>query len=441
VTLTNCTIAGNFATGGNGARGGSGGSGFGGGIFSLNGSITMTYDTIADNTCTAGAGTGATLGTADGLGVYTMADDLTVSLGSTNTSVPAQAAMTVNNSIIADNVGVVGAGTGRFDLTQNASDFGSSPPDNAVITGLQNLVPTVAAHNGNGKTLLNSGTLINGFGPPILGPLQNNGGQALTIALAPNSPGAGAADRNVAGLPAIDERALPRPTITQGPLDIGAYQNQYTVNSISTFTGTYNPSSGTPITLQDHVNSFGLPVPQGTVVFTVAGQTMSAPVISGMAQISFTMPPSVLPGSYIVTAAYTDTATPSIYSPSSSQATLTIPAILTHTTVTSTSTKYSLFSQTDTITAQVTDVLGIPITSGTMTFTDHGQAVNATISNGVATGVITFSFFNEVPGAHPVTAMFNGNSEFGSSTGTGAVLDSSFGWYFQYLFLLALLGY
>jgi hypothetical protein len=261
------------------------------------------------------------------------------------------------------------------------------------------------------------------------------------MALAPNSPGAGAADRAVAGLPPIDERALPRPTPSQGPLDIGAYQNQYTVNSISTFTGTFNPSSGTPVTLQDHVNSFGLPVPEGTVVFTVAGQTMSAPVISGLAQISFNMPPSVLPGSYVATAAYTDTATPSIYSPSSSQATLTIPAILTHTAVFTTSTKYSLFSQTDTISAQVTDVLGIPITSGTMTFTDHGQTINATISNGVATGVFTFSLFNEIPSAHTVTAMFNGNSEFGSSTGMGTVADSSFSWYFQYLILLSFLGY
>jgi hypothetical protein len=432
VTATNVTISGNSVTGGNGAAGGSGGDGLGAGIFNLNGNLLLTYVTIANNTSTAGAGAGATLGTADGLGLYTAA--INNAVGGTG---PETATVIMNNSLIGQNTGVVGTGTGGFDVTQDSTD--SSFVNTAHIMGTNDLAPTAAVHNGNGITVLDPTVFINGFGQPVLGPLTNNGGLEATQALMPGSPGSSGGSHFVSGLPMTDQRGLPRPTATQGPLDVGAYQNQYTVDTISTFTGTFSPS-GTPVTLQDRVTNFGNLVPQGNVVFKVAGMTFTAPVIAGLAQVSFTMPPSVLPGGYALTAAYTDTATPPIFSPSSAGATLTIPRIATNVTITSATTKYGLFNQTDTITAQVTDPLGLPINGGTITFTDHGESVNASVTNGVATGVFTFSLFNEVPAAHAVTAMFDGTTSFGTSMGTSSVPDSTFSWFFQFVLLLSFFG-
>jgi hypothetical protein len=429
-TLINVTISGNSATGGKGAIGGSGGDGLGAGVFNLNGTLNLTDVTIANNTGTAGGG--STLGIVDGLGLYTMADANAVGGASGQT-----ATVNMNNSIIALNPGVVGAGSGGFDMAQNSSDFAFT--NTAHIMGKANLVPTAAVHNGNGITILDPTVLINGFGPPVLGPLANNGGLEQTMALDPNSPGAGAADGTVTGLPAVDERGLPRPTRTQGPLDIGAFQNQYTVNHISISTGSFSPS-GTPVTITDLITNFGTPVSRGQVVFSVAGQTFTRSVSGGTASVSFTMPGSFLPGGYPLTVAYTDTATPATLTPSTANVTLIIPPIATHVTITSATTKYGLFSQTDTITAQVSDSVGVPVSSGTIVLTDHGQTMNATVTNGVATGVFTFSLFNEIPGAHPVTATFDGSTMFGSSMTTANVPDSTFAWFFQLAILLSFFG-
>jgi hypothetical protein len=61
------------------------------------------------------------------------------------------------------------------------------------------------------------------FPNPKLGPLANNGGPTLTMALLPGSPAINAADQ--AAAPPTDQRGVPRP---QGPgVDMGAFEYQY----------------------------------------------------------------------------------------------------------------------------------------------------------------------------------------------------------------------
>jgi hypothetical protein len=230
--LTNDTLSGNTAQGGigdgsiSGSIGGDGGAGFGGGLFNLNGTVTMTYVTVAGNKASGGSGgtpSGGTpghLGTADGLGVYNMANALAPN---TTPSKGVTADMTIYNSIIGQNtIGqTLSAG---FNFTNDATDNGV--PNTAHITGSTNLVQSSAMHNGNGQTILDTGVLLNNFSSPNLQPLANNGGPTETMAVTAGSPPQGAASGSIAGLPQVDQRGLPR----SAPLDVGAFQTQHPNN-------------------------------------------------------------------------------------------------------------------------------------------------------------------------------------------------------------------
>jgi hypothetical protein len=72
------------------------------------------------------------------------------------------------------------------------------------------------------NTLIVSNTPADGdtFSDPKLGPLANNGGPTLTMALLPGSPAIDAGNTSLA--PATDQRGFPRPA---GPAaDIGAFE-------------------------------------------------------------------------------------------------------------------------------------------------------------------------------------------------------------------------
>jgi hypothetical protein len=59
---------------------------------------------------------------------------------------------------------------------------------------------------------------------PLIGPLQNNGGSTMTMALLPGSPALDKVPTTGAGCPTTDQRGIPRP---QGPAcDIGAFELQ-----------------------------------------------------------------------------------------------------------------------------------------------------------------------------------------------------------------------
>jgi hypothetical protein len=64
---------------------------------------------------------------------------------------------------------------------------------------------------------------------PLLGPLVNNGGPTLTMALLPGSPAVDHGGTRATGCPSTDQRGLPRPDSQDGalgPCDIGAYESR-----------------------------------------------------------------------------------------------------------------------------------------------------------------------------------------------------------------------
>jgi hypothetical protein len=164
--LTNCTIAANCGgAGGNSDWGVAGAGGDGGGIFSSFMNVTIAACTIASNSAGMGGMSFGMDGSSGGICAATNGGGVLI------------------NTILADN-----------------------SPDNdngSFADGGHNLISSAALE---------------------LGPLADNGGPTLTMALLPGSP---AIDAGTAvGAPATDQRGVPR---TQGTApDIGAFEYLYT---------------------------------------------------------------------------------------------------------------------------------------------------------------------------------------------------------------------
>ncbi len=203
-SMVNCTIAGNHGSGGAGGIGGQGGSfsdhgyfffsggGSGGdggnsygGIYSTNMSVGLTNCTVAYNSDTGGGGAaGGANGGGRGFGP-----------GGSN--------------------GVAGGGLSITNaLLVNTILAGNSPGNCSGTT-------TDAGHNLSSDgtcAFTNVGSLNNT--DPKLGPLADNGGPTMTMALLPGSPAINAGD--TAAAPPTDQRGFPRPSGLAA--DIGAYE-------------------------------------------------------------------------------------------------------------------------------------------------------------------------------------------------------------------------
>jgi hypothetical protein len=191
VSLTNCTLAENYAKGGHGYS--SGGSD-GGALFNLDGTVTLNDDTLATN------------GASEGSAVDNLAFGQDVD---GNTGV---ASLTVNNSILANNVG-------GSDLVSAAFNLDLSQ---ATVQGSGNLIQ----YYSSGNLTIPAGLIVSSD-DPHLGPLQYNGGLSETMAITPNSPAYGRGDSSV--LPynvTTDQRGWPRQDSHRVSkfLDIGAYE-------------------------------------------------------------------------------------------------------------------------------------------------------------------------------------------------------------------------
>jgi hypothetical protein len=412
VTIVNCTISGNSATGGNAATGSQGGGAYGGGLFNLDGSVSMVYVTVANNTTTAGtSGTGGDASVDDGYGVYNLADANTVN-GAVVT-----ATLSLENSIIGEN-----NGTGGSDLANNA--INGINTNTAHITGSTNLAPTGGLHQGNGTTTVDNGVFISPFKQPQLGPLQNNGGPTFTMALPAGTPGSGAANPTLAGLPTVDQRGLPRPS-TQGQDDLGAFQNQGLTVAVTAPSSPYNGTSGTSVNLQATVTSNGSPATEGTVSFSINSSTVATATVNaqGQAGTTATLPASDIAGTYTVVANYTDTATPPKFASGSGSGTLQITTAPTQIALGNQSANYNTAAQTVTLTGTVTATTGGNATEGTVTFTlANLPAVKGKVnSSGAASATITLPA-GMAPGSYTLSASYadgnnaNGIPNFGSST-------------------------
>jgi hypothetical protein len=178
-TLTNCTLAGDFANGYDSP-------GLGGGLYVSQGSASLTNCTVS-------------LNRANGLG-----GGIAIAQAPIN--------VTLVNTIVAGNT--VGTPQGSTEQSRGADVFG------VVITAYYNLIG-----NGAGATIENGVGNIVGWSSvidPMLGPLQNNGGPTMTMALLAGSPGIGTADDVYA--PATDQRGFARLDLPGEQTDIGAYE-------------------------------------------------------------------------------------------------------------------------------------------------------------------------------------------------------------------------
>jgi uncharacterized repeat protein (TIGR03803 family) len=180
--------------GGGGGAGGSGGSGLGG-ICDTSGNLQMTNCTVASNLGVPGAGgSGGTggLGTAPNFPLGPAG-----SVGASGTAVGGvkTVACDLANTLLANNQPLNWSGT--------------------VMDAGHNLSSDASCAFSGGGSMNNT--------DPRLGPLADNGGPTLTMALLPGSPAIDSG--SVAGGPATDQRGVARP---QGPAaDIGAFEYQY----------------------------------------------------------------------------------------------------------------------------------------------------------------------------------------------------------------------
>jgi hypothetical protein len=202
VSIINSTLTGNQAIGGTSSVGGGNGAGLGGAIFNLQGGVDIRYSTLAYNFASVNGGALYNLG-------YLAGDDggklQTVSTVTLASSILSNSSGAVSISdLTTDAPATLAAGNANIAIASTTLDSTS------IVTRMQSL--------GN-STIVGTPITID----PNLGPLQNNGGPTMTLALTSTSAAIDAGSS--AGAPATDQRGCQRP-VGVAP-DIGAYESSY----------------------------------------------------------------------------------------------------------------------------------------------------------------------------------------------------------------------
>jgi hypothetical protein len=297
VTITDCTLTNNTTQGGNGGGGGHGGAGDGAALFNLDGSVTLNDVTVAGNTVTNAAGSAGINN--EGGAVYTLVLRQLIQTGAEVTTT-----LTLNNSILSGTTG-----SAASDLVSRGDQNKQLP-----ITGSNNLVQAQDLQD----TTIANGVIVK-VGDPQLGPLQDNGGLTPTMALPSTGPAFGTGNPNVPGLPATDQRGSGFRRVTNGRLDLGAFQVQTNTPPPPTLRPTTTTLSVQDnylyvnglaammetVTAQVTIAATGQPVNQGTVTFNDNGFLAIVPVQGGRATYTFNNDSLVL--NHSVSATYNGT--------------------------------------------------------------------------------------------------------------------------------------
>jgi hypothetical protein len=259
VTLIASTVAFNGAIGGQGGNGGGGGASpgsggqggdgvLGGGLTSSGGTLTLIDSTVASNRVVGGdggtggstafnvpGGSGGNGGSGDGGGVATEGCDLSFrnSTVAFNTASGGHGGQEGDGNAGPGSAGANGTGFGGGVLAaldganhvSVSSLFGGNTADtDPEINGNFNTADHTLVANGQGG----AGGISNGVNgnivgvDPLLGPLADNGGPTLTVALLPGSPALNQGANPL--LLGTDQRGLPR--VSGGQADIGAFEFQ-----------------------------------------------------------------------------------------------------------------------------------------------------------------------------------------------------------------------
>ncbi len=252
LVLSSSTVMSNSASGGGGGRGnpggvdghtgmpvdsgggGSGGPGYGGGLFN-GGTASLINSTLGGN---LGAGGGGGSG-GPPITVYVWVSWKQAYEEDTIPAAPNGASGSGFGGIYSTNAALrLTNCTVAFNTASGGTDYWTRVVAGVSVTGAF-MVNTLLASNSPGGNA--SGPIVDGGHnlssdascaftdptslsntDPLLGPLADNGGPTLTMALLAGSPAIGAADS--ASAPPTDQRGFPRPT---GSADIGACEFGY----------------------------------------------------------------------------------------------------------------------------------------------------------------------------------------------------------------------
>jgi hypothetical protein len=164
--------------------------------------------------------------------------------------------------------------------------------------------------------------------------------------------------------------------------------------------------------------------------------SLTVPVSGGRAGGQLALPAGLAPGTYPITAAYTDSSPdPGNLRPGSGSGTLTVNAIPTTLTITGISDTYTALTQVERVTAQLT-AGGVPVVGVLVAITDNGQTQSATTdAGGNASATFTFELLKgqENPRPHTVTARSSGGG-FAAATASASSPDTSLDLFLQLLF-------
>ncbi len=260
ITITDCTISGNFSATG------------GGGIFATNTSLSVANSTISGNS-TGSSGGGISVSgsglvpgssivnsTISGNSAKTSGGGISGGATVENSTISGNSAgmsgggiygsATVENSTISGNsAGTSGGGiynNSSLDVTLSTITGNSAPSGGGIYTvGSVEVSNTILNAGALGENIFNNGGTVTSDGynlssddgggyltgpgdqintDPLLGPLQDNGGPTLTHALLPGSPAIDAGDPNFSPPPFNDQRGCPR--VSNGRVDIGSFERQ-----------------------------------------------------------------------------------------------------------------------------------------------------------------------------------------------------------------------
>jgi hypothetical protein len=211
----------------------SGGAAYGGGIYNDTanlegtgpGTLTVLDSTIADNTA-QGGGLPQGGGSADGGGIANGGVLIVLSSTVSGNSAVAPAGKALGGGIDNDAVGILPGAVSIQDTILAGNSAAASCDGNGFLHSLgHNLMGIDQGCSGYTNTDLigTSATLLD----PHLGPLQDNGGPTLTMALLPGSP---AIDAGALTDSDWDQRGPGYPRLVNGVTDIGAYEVQDTAD-------------------------------------------------------------------------------------------------------------------------------------------------------------------------------------------------------------------
>jgi hypothetical protein len=194
----------------------------------------------------------------------------------------------------------------------------------------------------------------------------------------------------------------------------------------------FSPSGPSVALHADVTSPTGGLVNGGQVTFSVAGVTVTAPVVNGAADTTATLPAGLPAGTYALTTSYADDAgsgQPANFTGSKGGGTLTVGTATTQLSVAGASVASG--GQSVTLTATVGSAGG-PVSEGVVTFTVAGATASAPVSGGRATAALTLPG-GLAAGQYPISALFtDGNNAGGqvnlapsSGAGTLTVLQTS----------------